>query len=202
MAYRVKEIYYTLQGEGLHTGRPAIFCRFSGCNLACEFCDTDFHGTDGPGGGVFKNPEKLAVAVANMFPGPGAHPFLAFVVCTGGEPALQIDEALVAAFHNHGLEVGIETNGTLPLPGGIDWVAVSPKAGTELVVRSGDELKLVFPQEGAEPERFEHLNFKYFFLQPMSGAGVKANTQKAVEYCLANPRWRLSLQAHKLLGIP
>ncbi len=201
MAYRVKEIYYTLQGEGLHTGRPAIFCRFSGCNLACEFCDTDFKGTDGPGGGVFKNPEKLAIAVANMFPGPGAHPFLAFVVCTGGEPALQVDEALVAAFHNHGLEVGIETNGTLPLPGGIDWVAVSPKAGTELVVRSGDELKLVFPQEGAEPERFEHLNFKYFFLQPMSGPDLKFNTQKAVGYCLANPRWRLSLQTHKLLGI-
>ncbi len=201
MAYRVKEIYYTLQGEGLHTGRPAIFCRFSGCNLACDFCDTDFKGIDGPGGGVFKNPEKLAMDVANMFPGPGTHPFLAFVVCTGGEPALQVDEALVAAFHNHGLEVGIETNGTLPLPGGIDWVCVSPKAGTEIVIRSGNELKLVFPQEGAEPERFEHLNFKYFFLQPMSGPALQFNTQKAVEYCLANPRWRLSLQTHKLLGM-
>jgi 7-carboxy-7-deazaguanine synthase (Cx14CxxC type) len=201
MTYRLKEMYYTLQGEGMHTGRPAIFCRFSGCNLACGFCDTDFKGTDGPGGGVFKNPEKLAIAAANMFPGPGTHPFLAFVVCTGGEPALQVDEALVAAFHDHGLEVGIETNGTLSLPAGIDWVCVSPKAGTELVIRSGDELKLVFPQEGAEPERFEHLHFKYFFLQPMSGANGKANTQKAVEYCLSHPRWRLSLQIHKLLGI-
>jgi len=201
MDYQVKEIYYTLQGEGLHTGRPAIFCRFSGCNLACDFCDTDFNGTDGPGGGIFENPETLAMNTANMFPGPGTHPFLAFVVCTGGEPALQMDEALVTAFHNHGLEVGIETNGTLPLPKGIDWVCVSPKAGTEVVIRSGDELKLVFPQEGAEPERFEHLNFKYFFLQPMDGPDLKANTQKAVEYCLHHPRWRLSLQTHKLLGI-
>ncbi|OPY79203.1 MAG: 7-carboxy-7-deazaguanine synthase [Syntrophorhabdus sp. PtaU1.Bin058] len=201
MAYRVKEIYYTLQGEGLHTGRPAIFCRFSGCNLACRFCDTDFDGTDGPGGGVFESPETLAINAAKMFPGPGTHPFLAFVVCTGGEPALQIDEALVAAFHNHGLEVGIETNGTLPLPGGIDWVCVSPKAGAELVIRSGDELKLVFPQEGAGPERYEHLNFKYFFLQPMDGPDLKANTQKAAEYCLSHPRWRLSVQTHKLLGI-
>lgn len=201
MAYRVKEIYYTLQGEGLHTGRPAILCRFSGCNLACKFCDTDFQGTDGPGGGIFKSPENLATSVADMFPGPGAHPFLAFVVCTGGEPALQVDEGLVSAFHNHGFEVGIETNGTLPLAAGIDWVCVSPKAGAELVVRSGDELKLVFPQEGAEPGRFEHLNFKYFFLQPMSGPSLQLNTGKALEYCLSHPRWRLSLQTHKLLGI-
>jgi len=145
MDYQVKEIYYTLQGEGLHTGRPAIFCRFSGCNLACDFCVTDFNGTDGPGGGLFENPETLAMNNANMCPGPGTHPFLAFVVCTGGEPALQMEEALVTAVHNHGREVGIETNGTLPLPKGIDRVCVSPKAGTEVVIRSGDELKLVFP---------------------------------------------------------
>jgi len=162
MTYRIKEIYYTLQGEGFHAGRPAVLCRFSGCNLQCSFCDTDFTGTDGPGGGVFENPETLSMNVARMFPGPGSHPFLAFVICTGGEPALQLDESLVAAFHNHGLEVGIETNGTLPLPQGIDWICVSPKAGTELFVRSGDELKLVFPQEGVEPELFERLNFKYF----------------------------------------
>ncbi|HEU5170152.1 MAG TPA: 7-carboxy-7-deazaguanine synthase [Gemmatimonadales bacterium] len=213
MSYAVKEIFYTLQGEGANTGRPAVFCRFAGCNLwsgreeeraaaTCTFCDTDFVGTDGAGGGRFDTARELAAAVSNAWPWPadaGARPF---VVCTGGEPLLQLDAPLVAALHAAGFEVAVETNGTLEPPPGVDWVCVSPKAGAELRLGSGDELKLVFPQPGGEPERFEGLDFRHFFLQPMDGAEREANTRAALAYCLAHPRWRLSLQTHKLLGIP
>jgi 7-carboxy-7-deazaguanine synthase (Cx14CxxC type) len=212
MTYAVKEIYYTLQGEGANAGRPAVFCRFAGCNLwsgretdraeaVCQFCDTDFVGTDGPGGGKFADAPALAVAVASAWPTgePGARPL---VVCTGGEPLLQLDPALVDALHASGFEIAVETNGTLAPPPGLDWICVSPKAGAPLVVTTGDELKLVFPQEGAEPERFVGLDFRHFFLQPMDGPAREANTRAALDYCLAHPRWRLSLQTHKLLGIP
>ncbi len=212
MAYTVKEIYYTLQGEGAQTGRPAVFCRFAGCNLwsgreedretaICRFCDTDFVGTDGPGGGKFPTAEALAEAIRKRWPSPNGtgRPF---VVCTGGEPLLQLDSALVKALHDRGFEIAVETNGTLLPPEGIDWICVSPKAGAPLKLTRGDELKLVYPQEGAEPERFEHLAFRYFFLQPMDGPERERNTRLAMEYCLAHPRWRLSLQTHKLLGIP
>jgi 7-carboxy-7-deazaguanine synthase len=213
MNYAVKEIFYSLQGEGAHTGRPAVFCRFAGCNLwsgreedrltaTCQFCDTDFVGTDGFGGGRFQSALELATAVAAAWPAPPAPLAQPFVVCTGGEPLLQLDEDLVAAFHDFGFEVAIETNGTRRPPRGIDWICVSPKAGAELVLRSGHELKLVFPQEGAEPARFAHLDFHYFFLQPRDGPQRERNTQLAVRYCLEHPRWRLSLQTHKLLGIP
>lgn len=213
MSYAVKEIFYTLQGEGANTGRPAVFCRFSGCNLwsgreadrptaSCQFCDTDFIGTDGPGGGKFSSAEALATAVATTWPQPASFRGPRFVVCTGGEPLLQLDAPLIAMLHAHGFEIAIETNGTLPPPPGIDWICVSPKAGTELVVASGQELKLVFPQEGAEPELFEKLDFQHFFLQPMDGPDRVRNTREAVRYCLEHPRWRLSLQTHKLLGIP
>lgn len=211
MAYSVKEIFYTLQGEGAQTGRPAVFCRFAGCNLwsgreadraraVCTFCDTDFVDTDGPGGGRFATADALATAVAAAWPaGAGGLPF---VVCTGGEPLLQLDAELVSALHRRGFEIAVETNGTRPPPPGLDWICVSPKAGAELVVRAGDELKLVYPQTGAEPERFEPLAFRYFFLQPMDGPARERNTDAALRYCLAHPRWRLSLQTHKLLGIP
>ncbi len=211
MAYSVKEIFYTLQGEGVQTGRPAVFCRFAGCNLwsgreadrasaVCTFCDTDFVDTDGPGGGRFATADALATAVAAAWPaGAGGLPF---VVCTGGEPLLQLDAELVSALHRRGFEIAVETNGTRPPPPGLDWICVSPKAGAELVVRAGDELKLVYPQTGAEPERFEPLAFRYFFLQPMDGPARARNTDAALRYCLAHPRWRLSLQTHKLLGIP
>ena len=212
MAYSVKEIFYTLQGEGANTGRPAVFCRFAGCNLwtgreadrpeaTCRFCDTDFVGTDGPGGGKFPDPASLAAAVAAAWPAsaPGGR---RFVVCTGGEPLLQLDEPLLAALHAEGFEVAVETNGTVEPPPGIDWLCVSPKAGASVAVRQGNELKLVYPQDGAEPERFEGLGFDHFFLQPMDGAARDANTAAALRYCLAHPRWRLSLQTHKLLGIP
>jgi 7-carboxy-7-deazaguanine synthase len=211
MTYAVKEIFYTLQGEGANTGRAAVFCRFAGCNLwtgrerdraeaVCQFCDTDFVGTDGPGGGSFRTAEALAGAVSAAWPDTESDK--RFVVCTGGEPLLQLDEHLLEALHAAGFEVAIETNGTLQPVGGIDWLCVSPKAGSDLVVRSGDEIKLVFPQEGAEPERFERLDFRHFFLQPMDGPERQANTEAALRYCLAHPRWRLSLQTHKLLGIP
>jgi 7-carboxy-7-deazaguanine synthase (Cx14CxxC type) len=211
MAYSVKEIYPTLQGEGRNTGRPAVFCRFAGCNLwsgreddrkdaSCRFCDTDFVGTDGPGGGVFKTAGDLARAVANAWSGNGGT--RPFVVCTGGEPLLQLDEPLIDALHGLGFEVAVETNGTLPPPRGLDWVTVSPKAGTDLVARRGDELKLVYPQPGAEPETFEGLDFSHFLLQPMDGEALADNTRAAMEYCLAHPRWRLSLQTHKIIGIP
>ena len=213
MSYSVKEIYYTLQGEGAHTGRPAVFLRFAGCNLwsgreadredaICSFCDTDFVGTDGPGGGKFATAAELADAVAAVWPSNGARGGRPFVVCTGGEPLLQLDEALIRAIRERGFELAIESNGTKPAPAGIDWICISPKAGADVVQRSGDELKLVYPQEGAMPEAFEHLDFRHFFLQPMDGPKVERHTQLAVEYCLAHPRWRLSIQTHKLLRIP
>ena len=211
MAYSVKEIFYTLQGEGGQTGRPAVFCRFAGCNLwsgreadrasaVCTFCDTDFVDTDGPGGGRFATAGALADAVAAAWP-PGAEG-KRFVVCTGGEPLLQLDAAVVGALHAKGFEIAVETNGTRLPPAGLDWVCVSPKAGAELLLRTGDELKLVYPQVGAEPERFEPLAFRHFFLQPMDGPDRERHTRAALQYCLAHPRWRLSLQMHKLLGIP
>ena len=209
MSYAVKEIFYTLQGEGANAGRAAVFCRFSGCNLwsgreadraeaICGFCDTDFVGMDGTGGGRFARPEELANAVARAWPEPGGR---RLVVCTGGEPLLQLDAPLIDAFHRAGFEVAVETNGTRAAPEGIDWLCVSPKAGAPLVQQRGSELKLVFPQPGAEPERFESLAFGEFFLQPMDGPEVAANTAAALQYCLEHPRWRLSLQTHKILGI-
>jgi 7-carboxy-7-deazaguanine synthase len=212
MSYAVKEIFYTLQGEGANTGRPAVFCRFAGCNLwtgreadraeaVCRFCDTDFVGTDGPGGGRFPDARSLARAVAAAWPGDVLEG-RRFVVCTGGEPLLQLDAELIDALHAEGFEVAVESNGTVEPPPGIDWLCVSPKAGAPLVVRRGDELKLVYPQEGGEPERFEALDFEHFFLQPMDGPAREENTAAALRYCLAHPRWRLSLQTHKLLGIP
>jgi 7-carboxy-7-deazaguanine synthase len=211
MSYAVKEIFYTLQGEGANTGRAAVFCRFAGCNLwsgreqdrheaTCQFCDTDFVGTNGPGGGRFASAGALAAAVASAW--PPAEPGRRFVVCTGGEPLLQLDSALLQALQDRDFEVAVETNGTLPPPPGINWLCVSPKAGTKLVITSGDEIKLVFPQVGAAPEEFEQLGFRHFFLQPMDGPEREANTSAALQYCLAHPRWRLSLQTHKLLGIP
>lgn len=207
--YTVREIFYTMQGEGRHAGRPAVFCRFSGCNLwtgreadrataTCRFCDTDFVGV-GPDGGRFATADALADAVASRWPaGAGGRPY---VVCTGGEPLLQLDAAAVAALHARGFEVAVETNGTQPAPPGLDWTCVSPKAGAPLVLTRGDELKLVYPQEGAEPERYAGLAFTHFSLQPMDGPAAAANTAAAVAYCLAHPRWHLSLQTHKALGI-
>jgi 7-carboxy-7-deazaguanine synthase (Cx14CxxC type) len=209
MPYSVKELFYTLQGEGAHTGRPAVFLRFAGCNLwsgreadrataVCNFCDTDFVGTDGPGGGRFETPQQLAEAVTSAWP---ANSTRLFVVCTGGEPLLQLDPPLVTALHRAGCEIAIETNGTLPAPAGIDWICVSPKPGDELILNAGDELKLVYPQPGLPPEKFADLSFRHFFLQPMDGPQLEANTRAAVAYCLAHPQWRLSLQTHKLLGL-
>lgn len=210
MTYFVKNIFYTLQGEGAHAGRPAVFCRFSRCNLwtgrerdraraICRFCDTDFVGTDGEGGGRFATAPELAAAVAAKWPG-GGRPY---VVCTGGEPLLQLDEAAVEALHQAGFEVAVETNGTQPAPPGLDWTCVSPKAGAPLVLTSGDELKLVYPQPsgGAEPERFEHLDFRSFRLQPLDDERQSEHAAAAVKYCLDHPRWSLSLQTHKTLGI-
>lgn len=209
MTYSVKEIFYTLQGEGANAGTPAVFCRFAGCNLwsgreqdragaTCDFCDTDFVGTDGTGGGKFETADALAEAVAREWRSGGAH---RFVVCTGGEPLLQLDAALVDALHARGFRVAIETNGTLEAPAGIDWVCVSPKAGAPLKLGRGDELKLVYPQERARPEDFESLSFEHFFLQPKDGPARDANTKSAIDYCMAHPRWRLSLQSHKIVGI-
>jgi 7-carboxy-7-deazaguanine synthase len=210
MTYAVKEIYYTLQGEGARTGRAAVFLRFAGCNLwsglkegraeaVCKFCDTNFVGTDGEGGGKFADAAALAAAAAEKWPaGDFAQPY---VVCTGGEPLLQLDDALVEALHARDFEIGVETNGTLPPPQGIEWICVSPKAGTDLAIESGQELKLVFPQEGAPPERYADLLFDHFFLQPMDGFAREANTRAAAAYCLAHPQWRLSLQTHKIVGI-
>jgi 7-carboxy-7-deazaguanine synthase (Cx14CxxC type) len=207
--YAVKEIFYTLQGEGANAGRPAVFCRFAGCNLwsgreadranaSCRFCDTDFVGTDGEGGGKFITAGALAAAVAEAWAGGAVE---RFVVLTGGEPALQVDAALIDALHGQGFSIAIETNGTLALPAGLDWICVSPKAGTDLVVTRGHELKLVYPQLGAEPDRYVGLEFDHFFLQPMDGPGRDESTGACVQFCLRNPRWRLSLQTHKLLGI-
>lgn len=211
MPYAVKEIFYTLQGEGRNAGRPAVFCRFTGCNLwsgreadraaaICRFCDTDFVGTDGTGGGRFAGGRDLARAIASRWPENVRGEKLA--VLTGGEPLLQVDEALIVALHQEGFEIAVETNGTIAPPAGIDWLCVSPKSGSELVTTGGQEIKLVFPQAGAAPELFEALTFEYFLLQPMDGPDRAANTAAAVEYCLAHPLWHLSLQTHKILGIP
>ena len=211
MTYSVKEIYYTLQGEGAQTGRAAVFLRFAGCNLwsglekdrgdaVCRFCDTDFVGIDGPGGGKFADAAALAKAVKQQWPSQAAGK--PYVVATGGEPLLQLDEEAVKALKAEGFEVGIETNGTLLPPPGIDWICVSPKAGAEQKLFSGSELKLIYPQAGAAPERFADQDFTYFFLQPMDNATRAANTEAATAYCLAHPQWRLSLQTHKMLGIP
>ncbi len=213
MSYAVKEIFYTLQGEGANAGRPAVFCRFAGCNLwtgreadrdraICQFCDTDFIGTDGPGGGTFQTAAELARAVRAAWPAASAPSAKPMVVCTGGEPLLQLDQEAIAALHAEGFEIAVETNGTQPAPPGLDWICVSPKAGAPLKLTAGQELKLVFPQRGAEPERFRRMAFQHYFLQPMDGPDRARNTALAVEYCLAHPEWRLSLQTHKMLGIP
>ena len=210
MTYAVKELYVTLQGEGAHTGRRAVFLRFAGCNLwsgverdrataVCNFCDTDFVGTNGPGGGKFRTEGGLASAVADAWGPDRAH---RYVVCTGGEPLLQLDTPLIDALHALGFEVGVETNGTQAPPPGLDWICVSPKAATDIVLRSGNELKLVFPQPLAQPERFADWDFGHFFLQPMDGPLQAENITAATDYCLRHPRWRLSLQTHKLIGIP
>ncbi|GGC95454.1 7-carboxy-7-deazaguanine synthase [Aquisalinus flavus] len=212
--YSVKEMYFTLQGEGAQTGRAAVFLRFAGCNLwtgreqdrgraVCDFCDTDFIGTDGPGGGKFGTPASLAAAARQMWdaeaaPGEG----IPYVICTGGEPLLQLDAPLIAALHEAGLQVGVETNGTVAAPTGLDWICVSPKADAPLVQTSGDELKLVYFQQKARPERFAALSFAHFFLQPMDGPEISRHTAAAIEYCRRHPQWRLSLQIHKLTGIP
>ena len=208
--YSVKEIFYTLQGEGAQSGRAAVFLRFSGCNLwsgreqdraaaICRFCDTDFIGTNGPGGGKFADADALACAVAETWPGgEGGRPY---VVCTGGEPLLQLDVPLIEALHAHGFEIAVETNGTIAAPDGIDWICVSPKGRAELVQRFGDELKFVYPQEDADPANFAALPFRHFFIQPMDGPDLAANVEKSTAFCMANPRWRLSIQMHKLVGI-
>jgi 7-carboxy-7-deazaguanine synthase (Cx14CxxC type) len=205
----VKEIFLTLQGEGAQAGRAAVFCRFAGCNLwsgreadrasaVCRFCDTDFVGLDGTGGGRFADADALAAAIAAEWADGAAN---RLVVLTGGEPLLQVDAALIACLHARGFSIAVETNGTQPAPAGLDWICVSPKAGAALVLQGGDECKLVYPQPGAEPERFVHLAFTHFLLQPMDGPDAAANTQAAIAYCMANPRWRLSVQTHKLLGL-
>ena len=209
--YSIKETYFTIQGEGFHTGRSAVFVRFAGCNLwsghekdrakaLCKFCDTDFVGIDGPGGGKFATASKLADHILSKWPkGTKTEPF---VVCTGGEPLLQIDSELVEALHDNKFEIAIETNGTIKPPQGIDWICVSPKAESDVLINKGDELKLVYPQEGAEPSKYEHLEFDYFSLQPMDSDQLEENTKKTIEYCNQHPLWRLSLQTHKFLGIP
>ena len=211
MTYSVKEIFFTLQGEGAQTGRPSVFLRFTGCNLwsglerdrdtaVCRFCDTDFVGTDGPGGGKFKNAQDLAASVASHWPDDArSQPF---VVCTGGEPLLQLDGPLIAALHDIGFEVAVETNGTIEAPPGIDWLCVSPKAGADLVQKTGNELKLVYPQDGLRPGDCDALDFENFYLQPMDGTDAEAHKRNAIDYCLRNDRWRLSQQTHKILGIP
>lgn len=208
MTYSVKEMFYTLQGEGARAGRPSVFVRFAGCNLwtgreqdraaaVCQFCDTQFVGTDGDGGGKFETPDALAKSAAALWPGGGAP----YVVCTGGEPLLQLDAPLIDALHAAGFEIAVETNGTLAVPEGVDWICVSPKANAAFVQRSGHELKLVYPQSGADPSLFAELAFEHFFLQPMDNPEREHNTRNAIQYCLENPRWRLSLQTHKLLGL-
>jgi 7-carboxy-7-deazaguanine synthase (Cx14CxxC type) len=219
MSYTVKEIFYTLQGEGAQTGRAAVFCRFSGCNLwsgreedrsraVCQFCDTDFVGT-GPDGGKFSGANELADAIDRCWGGVDggatetatARASKRFVVCTGGEPLLQLDQELIDALHERGFEVAVETNGTKPAPASLDWICVSPKAGAPFVQTSGSELKLVYPQENAPPEKFARLDFRHFFLQPMDGPDLAANTERAIDYCLRHPGWRLSIQTHKLVGV-
>ena len=209
MSYAVKELFLTLQGEGAHTGRRAVFLRFAGCNLwsgreqdraqaTCTFCDTDFVGTDGPGGGKFASADALAEAVARSW---GDEPARRYVVCTGGEPLLQLDAPLIDALHARGFTIAIESNGTVAVPPGIDWVCISPKAGADTIVRAGNELKLVYPQAALDPSEVAGWHFEHFFLQPMDGPDRAASTQAAVAYCLAHPQWRLSLQTHKIIGI-
>ncbi|MFA5323692.1 MAG: 7-carboxy-7-deazaguanine synthase [Smithella sp.] len=212
MSYFIKEIFYSIQGEGFYAGRPAVFCRFAGCNLwsgkeadrevsVCKFCDTDFVGYDGQEGGVYKTEEELSVKIQRLWPennGKSARPF---VVCTGGEPLLQIDARLLASLHERGFEVAVETNGTILPPEGIDWICVSPKTGAQLLLNSGQELKLVFPQEGAEPEKYAMLIFQHYFLQPLDVPDLEINTRQTLEYVLSHPQWRLSLQLHKILNI-
>jgi 7-carboxy-7-deazaguanine synthase (Cx14CxxC type) len=209
MTYSVKEIFYTLQGEGANAGRPAVFCRFAGCNLwsglerdragaICNFCDTDFVGTDGLGGGKFRTADLLADEIAQHWGDERAH---RFVVLTGGEPLLQVDMPLTDALHARGFTIAVETNGTVARPEGLDWVCVSPKADTQLAIEAGDELKLVYPQEGVDPERFAGLAFTHFFLQPMDNLLQQTNQRLAMQYCLAHPRWKLGLQTHKILSI-
>lgn len=211
MTYSVKEIFYTLQGEGTHAGRPAVFCRFSGCNLwtgresdrasaVCKFCDTDFVGTDGELGGKYADSDGLAQVIDSLW--PPAHPANKFVVFTGGEPLLQLDEALIRAMHARGFEIAIETNGTIPVPPDVDWICVSPKAGSDLVVTKGNELKVVIPQVNQSIADYEALDFAHFYLQPMDGPDVERHTRLAIETCKKNPKWKLSLQTHKLLQIP
>jgi 7-carboxy-7-deazaguanine synthase len=216
MTYTVKEIFYTLQGEGAQAGRASVFCRFSGCNLwsgreedrsraVCQFCDTDFVGT-GPDGGKFGSASELADAIDRCWGSPLRHPDrppgrLKYVVCTGGEPLLQVDDALIDALHDRGFDVAVETNGTRPAPASLDWICVSPKAGAPFVQTTGSELKLVYPQENAPPEKYAGLAFRHFFLQPMDGPDIERNTEDAIEYCLRHPQWRLSIQTHKLVGI-
>jgi len=211
MSYQVKEIYYTIQGEGFHTGRPAVFCRFTGCNLwsglekdrenaICNWCDTDFVGTDGTGGGIFKKSEDLADHIMKLWP-HNIHS-KPYVVCTGGEPLLQMDNELIDALHNNRFEIAIETNGTLLAPKNIDWICVSPKSDTKLKQVNGNELKLVFPQNGMDPLDFEQFDFEHFSLQPLDGPNIKNNTELTLNYCKEHPRWNLSLQTHKFLGIP
>jgi len=213
MTYSVKEIFFTLQGEGIQTGRAAVFCRFAGCNLwsgreahrsraLCQFCDTDFVGTDGPGGGKFESPDQLAAAVEHCWLGTAEEDEARFVVCTGGEPLLQLDSTLIGALHGRGFAIAIETNGTIEAPPGIDWICVSPKAATHLAQTRGNELKLVFPQPRASPEHYVDLEFDHFLLQPMDGPARERNTTLAVAYCQRHPRWRLSTQSHKWLDIP
>lgn len=211
MTYSIKEIFYTLQGEGARAGRPAVFCRFAGCNLwsgreadrassVCRYCDTDFVGTNGALGGKYANAASVANTIDSLW--PTTHATSKYVVFTGGEPLLQLDAALIAALHQRDFEVAIETNGTLPVPDKVDWVSVSPKAGSELVVPRGNELKVVIPQAGVNLADYEELDFSHFFVQPMDNGDLVANTRLAVDVCLQNPRWKLSLQTHKFLQIP
>ena len=211
MTYSIKEMFYTLQGEGNHAGRPAVFCRFAGCNLwtgresdrataVCKFCDTDFVGTDGEGGGKFGTATELARRIDSLWPATRQHN--KYVVFTGGEPLLQLDAALIDAMHSTGFEIAIETNGTLPVPPGVDWICVSPKMGSELVVKKGSELKVVVPQEGQDLDAYAALDFEHHFLQPMDGPDKQRNTELAIALCKADPRWKLSIQTHKLLQIP
>ncbi|MCP4611723.1 MAG: 7-carboxy-7-deazaguanine synthase [Planctomycetes bacterium] len=202
MSYTVKEIFYSLQSEGVHTGRPAVFCRFSGCNLNCEFCDTDFIGVDGPGGGVFESAESLATVIFNEW--PSSSNCRGFVVLTGGEPLLQVDEALIRAIHQLGFKIAIETNGTLPVSKAIDWICVSPKSEKDLLIKSGNEIKLLYPNGEIVPEEFENLDFEHFYLQPIDTRDIEVNRiniSTVVDYCKKHPKWKLSLQIQKIIGI-
>ena len=212
LMYLIKEIFYSIQGEGYYAGRPAVFCRFAGCNLwsgkeearedaLCKFCDTDFVGFDGPEGGKYQNALDLAKKIRQFWPQRDVKSAKPFLVCTGGEPLLQLDAEFITALHEEGFEIAVETNGTIEVPEGIDWICVSPKAGVELLQLFGNELKLVFPQSGAEPEKYAQLDFRLFFLQPLDGPELEINTKLALQYCLAHPQWRISLQLHKILGV-